>query len=394
MDIKAAVLISRQGAAPRPSMMTPLLFRPVFGWAAQILFAVGIRKVCPLCAQGEEQAAGALLSGGQELISPDGERGPVLIITRPALPAAQAMKKACDTALALGASAVALNDSDGARTGMYFMPDIGLDWVMSRLMNPEGFERALIDEGIAFGEATCADVVALETPAQFNLAQQALKTAAVARHMESGVIFLDPGSALIGPQVTIGADTVILPGVILRGKTEIGAGCEIGPNALIEDTQIGDRCVVNSSQIYKCKIGCDVKIGPYAYMRPDCVIADGVKIGDFVDLKNAHIGTGTKVPHLSYVGDARVGSGVNFSCGAITANYDGMKKHITRIGDKCFIGSNSNLVAPVTVGEGAYVAAGSTITKDVPPDALSIARAYQVDKEGWAGAKRSRGEIK
>jgi len=129
-------------------------------------------------------------------------------------------------------------------------------------------------------------------------------------------------------------------------------------------------------------------------MRPDCVVADGVKIGDFVDLKNAHIGAGSKVPHLSYVGDARVGGGVNIGCGAITANYDGMNKRITTIEDKCFIGSNSNLVAPVTVGAGAYVAAGSTITKDVPPDALSIARARQVDKEGWAGAKRSRGELK
>lgn len=210
------------------------------------------------------------------------------------------------------------------------------------------------------------------------------------QHMANGVTLIDPQATYIDAGVEIGGDTVIYPGCHLRGSTKIGSDCVIGPNAEIADSAIGDGVHIRYAVLAGAKVGDKVNIGPYAYLRPGTVLADGVKVGDFVEIKNAAIGEDSKVPHHSYIGDARIGKRVNIGCGTITANYDGFRKHVTEIGDDAFIGSNSNLIAPVRIGDGAFVVAGSTITQDVGDQDLAIARARQVNKPGYARKLRSR----
>ncbi len=203
------------------------------------------------------------------------------------------------------------------------------------------------------------------------------------RHMENGVTLVDPENTYIGNDVRIGMDTVILPGCVLEGNTKIGVGCEIGPNSRLTDTKLGDGVKFQTSTAIESEIGNETTVGPFAYIRPNCHIGNKVKVGDFVEVKNSSIGDGTKIPHLSYVGDTDAGEKINFGCGSIMVNYDGKKKHRTTIEDHVFVGCNVNLVAPVTVKRGAYIAAGSTITKDVSEDALAIARARQQELADW-----------
>ncbi len=231
-------------------------------------------------------------------------------------------------------------------------------------------------------------MLSFRTTAELARLQRAVKEEIVMFHQRTGVKVLDIDNTYIDPRVTIGAGTVLLPGTILRGDTVIGANCEIGPNAMIADCEVGDGCVVNASQMNESVLGRDVHVGPYAHIRPRCQVGDGCKVGAYVEIKNAVFGPGTKMSHLTYVGDADVGAGVNFGCGTITSNYDGFRKHRTVIGDNAFIGCNTNLIPPVTVGEGAYIAAGTTVTKDIPPDALAISRVRQENKPGWAKARR------
>jgi bifunctional UDP-N-acetylglucosamine pyrophosphorylase / glucosamine-1-phosphate N-acetyltransferase len=204
-----------------------------------------------------------------------------------------------------------------------------------------------------------------------------------AAHMRNGVTIIDPANTYIETEVEIGQDTVIYPGTMIKGKTVIGAKCQIGPNSEIVSCEIGAETVIRQSVAHNSSIGAHVNIGPFAHIRPESAIQDEVKIGNFVEIKKAVFGKGSKASHLSYIGDAEVGSDVNIGCGSITVNYDGKNKFLTKIEDGVFIGCNSNLVAPVTIKKGAYVAAGSTITKDVPSEALSIARAQQVNKENY-----------
>ena len=224
--------------------------------------------------------------------------------------------------------------------------------------------------------------------------QQAVKEDIAVYHQNTGVNVLSPDSTYIDPRVTIGAGTTILPGTILRGATVIGENCEIGPNAMIVDCEIGDGCVVNASQAFESVLEQNVHVGPYAHIRPHCRVGEGCKVGAYVEIKNASFGRDTKMSHLTYVGDADVGSGVNFGCGTITSNYDGFKKHRTVIGDSVFIGCNTNLIPPVAVGSGAYIAAGTTVTKDVEADALAIGRVRQEVKPDWAARRRQLHEDK
>ena len=202
--------------------------------------------------------------------------------------------------------------------------------------------------------------------------------------MEQGVTLMDPDSTFVDADVTVGRDTAIYPFTWLEGKTTVGEGCEIGPNSRFTDTKIGSHVTAHFSYAHECEIADNVIMGPYVHLRPNTKLAPKVKIGNFVEVKNSTIGEGTKLPHLSYIGDCDMGSGVNMGCGTITVNYDGKDKFRTTVGDNAFVGCNSNLVAPVTVGEGSYIGAGSTITKDVPPADLAIARARQKNIEGWA----------
>lgn len=203
------------------------------------------------------------------------------------------------------------------------------------------------------------------------------------RHLENGVDIPFPEGVVIGPAVEIGPDTVILPGTVLSGNTRIGTDCRIGPNSYLENATVGDRCVILSSQIDDAVLESDVRVGPMSNVRPRCHIHSGVKIGDFVELKNSVVGENTSVAHLTYVGDSDVGARCNFGCGVVTVNYDGSKKYRTVIGDESFIGCNTNLVAPVTVGDRVYAAAGTTITENVPSNAMVIGRARQIVKENW-----------
>jgi len=189
---------------------------------------------------------------------------------------------------------------------------------------------------------------------------------------------------LIGPDVTVGADTRILPGCILTGRTAIGAGCVIGPDTQVIDSAIGDGTSADHARIERSTVGKDCRIGPYTQLRPGCDVADGVKIGNFVEVKNSTVGARTSFAHLTYIGDSDFGSGINVGCGVVTVNYDGQNKYRTVVGDGAFIGCNTNLIAPVTVGEGAYIAAATTVTEDVSPEALVFGRARQQEKPGGA----------
>lgn len=209
------------------------------------------------------------------------------------------------------------------------------------------------------------------------------RLAVIDEHLENGVAFTCTDGITITRGVEIGVGTEILPGTILRGKTKIGANCVIGPNCVIEDCEIEDGVRLNYVQAFRSKIDAGVKIGPFVHIRPNSHIKSGVKIGDFVEIKNSTIGEGTAVAHLTYVGDSDVGKKVNFGCGTVTVNYDGVVKSRCEIGDNCFIGCNTNLIAPVKLGKAAYTAAGTTVTKDVPDYALAIDRGTVSIKEGY-----------
>ncbi len=211
------------------------------------------------------------------------------------------------------------------------------------------------------------------------------------RLMLEGVTFLQPETSLVDANVQIGRDTVIYPGCIIQGNTVIGEDCLVGPATHLTDCKISDGVTIEHSVARQSKIGAGCLIGPYAYLRPQTELADGVKVGDFVELKNAKVGSGSKIPHLSYVGDVTIGQRANLGAGTILVNYDGKHKHHSVIEDEAFIGCNSNLVSPVHIGRGAYVAAGSTITKDVPADALAVAREKQSNKPDWARRRRENG---
>lgn len=219
------------------------------------------------------------------------------------------------------------------------------------------------------------------------------RLAIIEKHMENGVEFLCTDGVSIGRNVVIGAGTKILQGTIIKGDTAIGEDCVIGPNCLIENCAVGNGTRLNYVQAYNSVIEENVKMGPFVHIRPDSHIKSGVKIGDFVEVKNSNIGEKTSIAHLTYVGDSDVGSYVNFGCGVVTVNYNGITKYRTTIEDNAFIGCNTNLIAPVTVGKGAYTAAGTTVTKDVPDGALAIERAEFKIKENF-GDKLLKNRIK
>ncbi|MEK3764191.1 MULTISPECIES: bifunctional UDP-N-acetylglucosamine diphosphorylase/glucosamine-1-phosphate N-acetyltransferase GlmU [unclassified Solibacillus] len=210
------------------------------------------------------------------------------------------------------------------------------------------------------------------------------------RHMRNGVTIINPATTHISADAIIGSDSVILPGVIIEGKTVIGEDCKIGPNSHIVDSQIGNKTTIHSSVVLNSQVGDETAVGPFAHLRPESSLGNHVKIGNFVEVKKSTLGDDTKVSHLSYIGDAEVGSNVNIGCGSITVNYDGKNKYKTIIEDDVFIGCNSNLVAPVTLKKGSFIAAGSTITKEVPEDALAIARARQENKLGYMSKLNSK----
>lgn len=260
--------------------------------------------------------------------------------------------------------------------GEYYLPD-----TLKIIMDQNG----KVD---AFMVSNSKEIAGVNTRTQLMEAQNYMQRRINEKWMEEGVTIYDPTSVYIGSKVKIGMDTVIYPNSYLLQATVVGEDCNIGPNAYIEDSKVGNLTKINCSTVLEANIGNQVNIGPYAYIRPNTTIGDKVKVGDFVEIKNSTIGDYTKASHLTYIGDSDVGQHVNFGCGTVVVNYDGKNKYRTIIEDQAFIGCNTNLISPVTIHQGAYTAAGSTITHDVEEDSLAVARSKQVNKIGWAKKKK------
>ena len=223
---------------------------------------------------------------------------------------------------------------------------------------------------------------------QLNEAEKIMQKRINEYHMRNGVTMRNPESVYIEDGVEIGNDTEICQNVTIKSGTKIGSDCVIGSGSMLDRAVIHDCVDVLSSVILESEVDEGTHVGPFAYIRPNCHVGKEVKVGDFVELKNSNIDDGTKISHLTYIGDSDVGKRVNFGCGTVTCNYDGKKKYRTTIGDDCFVGCNTNFVSPINVGDGVYIAAGSTITEDIPENSLSIARARQVNKEGWKDKRK------
>lgn len=267
--------------------------------------------------------------------------------------------------------------NDNAQQEYYLTDVIGIlvnqGDIVEAYCTPDAMETLGVNDRVALSEA-----------------EQLMRARINRAHMINGVTLIDPASTYIEADVQIGSDTIVLPGTVLKGKTVIGEDCVIGPQADIEDSVLGSGVQVKHSVLTEALVGDGTSVGPYAYLRPGAKLGANVKIGDFVEIKNATLADDVKVSHLSYIGDAVVGRNVNFGCGAITVNYDGFNKQLTEVEEDAFIGSNVNLIAPVKIGKGAYVVAGSTITHNVEADDLAIARERQVNKPGYAGKLRAK----
>ena len=347
----------------KPLMLESILFCPILSWAYQQLAADGVERFLVVCGPRFEKAARACFPAEANVIVSEQQSelmaflntpDPILVLSRAAMPVKEA-----GIGFAYKAPGYELQES----------------W-QTKMTNAVQAAELVSGWLPIFNKAPVAEL------------EPVLKDRVLKQHLRSGVRIIDPATTYIDPRVGIGADTVILPGTILQGDTTIGQGCTIGPNAVVNGCTVGDGVIINASQVNESTLGDGTDVGPYAHIRPNCVLGKKCHVGAFVQLKNCNLGDGTKMSHLTYVGDADVGCNVNFGCGTITSNYDGFKKHRTTIGDNVFVGCNTNLIAPVTVGEGAYIAAGATVTKEVPADALAVARARQENKEGWAARNR------
>lgn len=379
----AIVFLPREGNRPSV-MLEPILFDPAALWLACELEREGVSRFLVVCDDADQNAAVDCFPQGTEFVTPGAKDAPqrlsdflakvpgaVTVVTRPVLlaPAGGSFelggKPPADCVFTIRGSALSSALRDGQE----------LDAALAALGDVKSWQGRFLPlkQDMVYRAATVEPLA---------------RSLSVERLLGAGVRIIDTESVYVGPQVTVGEGTALLPGAILRGRTSIGPDCEIGPNTMIRDCAIGAHVTVNASQLNESTVDDGTTVGPFAYIRPHTHVGKGVKVGDFVELKNSTIGDGTKISHLTYVGDTDAGSHINFGCGTVTVNYDGAKKFRTVIGDHAFIGCNTNLVAPVTIGEGAYTAAGSTITEDVPGDSLAIARERQTVKKNWVKRRR------
>jgi bifunctional UDP-N-acetylglucosamine pyrophosphorylase/glucosamine-1-phosphate N-acetyltransferase len=243
---------------------------------------------------------------------------------------------------------------------------------------------------VATAEGPAEEARGVNDRVELAAAEAALRRRLLERLMLAGVTVVDPATTFVDADVEVGQDSVLAPLTFLEAGTRVGARCRLGPNVRLHGCSVGDDATVSQTVAVSSAIGPRAVVGPFVSLRPGSDLREGSKAGTFVEVKNSTVGPGSKVPHLSYVGDADLGTGVNVGAGTVFVNYDGVSKHRTTVGDGAFIGSDTMLVAPVTVGDGAQTAAGSTITKDVPPDALAIERSDQRTIEGWAARRRRR----
>lgn len=265
---------------------------------------------------------------------------------------------------------LSLLKNDNAQ-GEYYLPD-----TLEIILKDGGKVNAMVAE-------SAEEFAGVNSRVQLAEAEAVMRKRINRMHMDNGVTMIDPDRTYIEAGAVIGMDTVLLPGVVIEGGTVIGEDCVVGPDSRLTNVKLGNGVKFQYSTAVDSSIDDNTTVGPYAYIRPNCAIGKNVKIGDFVEVKNSNVGDGTKVSHLTYIGDSDVGERINFGCGTVTVNYDGKKKFRTVIGDDVFIGCNTNLVAPVSVGKGSYIAAGSTITENIPENCLAIARERQINKIGW-----------
>lgn len=250
----------------------------------------------------------------------------------------------------------------------------------------------LRQDGHRVGAHIAADHVEVEgvnDRVQLAFARRVLNSRLLEAHMRAGVTVIDPGSTWVDVDVTLEPDVVLHPGTQLHGRTVVAEGAEVGPVSTLTDTLVGAGAVVRNAVCVEARIGPEAMVGPYAYLRPGTVLARKAKAGTYVEMKNAQVGEGAKVPHLSYVGDAVIGAGANIGASSVFVNYDGVDKNLTTVGEHAFVGCDTMLVAPVNIGDGAYTAAGSVIDSDVPPGAIGVARGRQRNIEGWVARKRA-----
>lgn len=255
--------------------------------------------------------------------------------------------------------------------GEYYLPDV------LGILRSEGARVS------AYATEDFSETLGVNDRVVLAQAELVMRRRLAEQHMRNGVTIINPDNTYISADAEIGRDTLLQPGTMIEGDTIIGEGCTIGPNSQIVNSVIGNRVTIHSSVVLDSKVGENTNIGPFAHIRPETDLGNNVRIGNFVEVKKSTLGEGSKAAHLSYIGDANIGSAVNFGCGTIVVNYDGKKKQVTTVEDNAFIGCNANLIAPVTVEKGAYVAAGTTVSKDVPEDALAIGRARQENKKGY-----------
>ena len=371
MNCKIAIFDLKGALAPedQPLMLEPVLFCPVLTWMAQELMCCGVQRYFIVCRENWREEVREALQGFDADFFDDvpaalsAAEEDVMVVPGPVVPV-----YGPEDRNVYAADAAVLRSRLREGTSLTDCPAEAVG--VRALWQPPAFR--------AFSSA-----------AELNAAMPAARELLMRRMASNGVTVVDPVNTYVDPRCSVAPGVTLLPGTILRGHTAIAAGCEIGPNAMVRDCIVGKDTTINASQVNESTIGSHTTVGPFTYVRPNCRIGDHCRVGDFVEVKNSVIGDGTKISHLTYVGDSDVGRRVNFGCGTVTTNYDGHKKFRCTIGDDAFLGCNTNLIAPVTVGDRAYTAAGSTVTDNVPNGALAIARARQTNKEGWADRLRA-----
>ena len=352
----------------KPLLLHSVLFCPMLTWLGNSLRESGVERFFVLCAEKHQEEARACFPDGENIIISEKLKDLVDFLQGP------------ERTLVIPGAAVPVESA--GRNEVYAAPGENL----ASSLRQQGSEVE--------GAESVRGFTSIGSMKGLNSMQFLGRSKILRDILNVGANVMDPNNTYIDPRVRIGAGTVILPNTILRGNTVIGEDCEIGPDVMLTDCTVGDGVTINASQCEESEIRSGCTVGPYAHLRPHSVVGEDSKIGAFVQLKNCNLGRGTKMAHLTYVGDADVGEECNFGCGTVTCNYDGKNKSRTTIGDHAFIGCNTNLVAPVSVGDGAYTAAGSTVTEDVPAGDLSIARARQTNLSGWADQRRKDGRLK
>ncbi len=380
MNIGAIILADKNNGSfisKKPKVLREVLFKPMLEWVISAAENAGVDKICVVAGEnlpviekhlnGRELKAFASLQQASEFINKD-----IIVILN-------GDKPFVDAETITGA--ITMHKAGGNDKTVILEESIGY------CINSASIEKSGLKTDIFVSSGKNTALTA-NTGAELNALNETMRHLILENLMNNGVDIPCTDGIIIGPDCNIGCDTTILPNTVIRGNVTIGEDCVIGPNSFIENAEIGNGVKFNNGQIRNAKIMNNADIGPFVQVRPDAVIGDNVHLGNFVEVKNSTIGENTSVSHLTYVGDSDVGSDVNFGCGVVTVNFNGKTKNRTVIKDRAFIGCNTNLVAPVTVGENSYTAAGSTITEDVPDNSLAIAREKQINKEGWVKKKQ------